>query len=430
MFAVGCATIYSVIETFELGIEMARVETLNGFVSWVEKKIGNGCVFRGVRDKAWDIQASAYLRLPEWERDKPEKLRIVIEDLIDEARLRKYDQKEGDTLSDLELLAELQHRGAATCLIDFTRNALIALWFACQPKSANRDEDTDGKVFAVDFDNHRIKTVNLELVKQIKVAHFLTGDTLYKWEPMLQNSRIFAQHSVFLFGSSEFPLVDECVIPKNSKGAILDALKKTDILESNIFPDYDGFIRQHAHDKPYTHPEYSNYIIRAFRAMNQGDIDAAIGYYTKILTTVNIDSSTRYLTHCDRGHAYFQNKDYKNAFKDLDRAVELDRQYHGTYFSRGGMHQAVGNYKNAIDDYNEAERLYPGIGVLTCINRGMAWVALGKFDESKKDLEKAKELKVSVQGFCLGFGYKDIDDMEQKLGIDIPEEIKELLKRD
>ncbi|MDE0021084.1 MAG: FRG domain-containing protein [Candidatus Poribacteria bacterium] len=412
---------------------MAEVGTLNGFVRWVENKIGKGCVFRGVPDrvKHKKIQASAYRRLPEWERDKPEKLRIVIEDLINEARLRKYDQKEGDTLFDLELLAELQHRGAATCLIDFTRNPLVALWFACQPKSTNRDEETDGKVFAVDSYDRSIEVVTPNLVKQKKIADFLTGDTLYKWEPALQNSRIFAQHSVFLFGSSKFPVVDVCVIPKKSKLAILSALEKFDIIELNIFPDYDGFIHRHAHDKSYTYPEYSNYFTRAFLARQQDNVDAAIGYFTKMLAITNIDASIRSQTHMHRGHAYFEIKDYINALKDFDRAIDID-PHPGLYFTRGQMrqHQAVGNYRGAIDDYNEAERLNPDIGVLTCLYRGMAWVALGKFDESKEDLEKAKELKVSVEGFFRWVGYKDIDGMEQKLEIDIPEEIKELLKRD
>ncbi len=43
------------------------------------------------------------------------------------------------------MLAELQHHGAATSLIDFTKSALIALWFACQ------DKKTNGKVFCLDI---------------------------------------------------------------------------------------------------------------------------------------------------------------------------------------------------------------------------------------------------------------------------------------
>ena len=54
------------------------------------------------------------------------------ENLLKKCRLKNYDKREQKQLDDLELLADLQHHGAATCLIDFTRNALIALWFACK----------------------------------------------------------------------------------------------------------------------------------------------------------------------------------------------------------------------------------------------------------------------------------------------------------
>ncbi|WP_431247265.1 FRG domain-containing protein [Leifsonia xyli] len=38
----------------------------------------------------------------------------------------------GRQVSDLELLADLQHYGVATRLVDFTSNPMTALWFACQ----------------------------------------------------------------------------------------------------------------------------------------------------------------------------------------------------------------------------------------------------------------------------------------------------------
>ena len=38
----------------------------------------------------------------------------------------------GEDLCELELLARLQHHGAATRLLDCSRNAFVALWFACR----------------------------------------------------------------------------------------------------------------------------------------------------------------------------------------------------------------------------------------------------------------------------------------------------------
>ena len=66
--------------------------------------------------------------------------------MISAARLEGHDLKNGQRLFDLELLAELQHYGAATCLRDFTYSAQVALWMACQQRSK---WDVNGKVFAV-----------------------------------------------------------------------------------------------------------------------------------------------------------------------------------------------------------------------------------------------------------------------------------------
>ena len=68
--------------------------------------------------------------------------------MIRDARFRGHGHKDGrKIIEDLEILAEFQHYGAATCLMDFTHNALVALWFACKKNS--KDASKDGKVVAV-----------------------------------------------------------------------------------------------------------------------------------------------------------------------------------------------------------------------------------------------------------------------------------------
>ena len=52
---------------------------------------------------------------------------------------------------DLSILAQLQHQGAATSLIDFSDNPLVALWFACK-KNLNQDS-SNGKVFILSTGN-------------------------------------------------------------------------------------------------------------------------------------------------------------------------------------------------------------------------------------------------------------------------------------
>ena len=137
----------------------ARITTLAEFIKWAKKFTPGKYVFRGVPNETYGIQASAYRRLKKDDRDF-EKFLEINTDLIDETTLRGYNERNGRQFSQLEILAELQHHGAATCLIDFTYSAQIALWFACgqdsktskncdSKTSKNSENPSNGKVFAV-----------------------------------------------------------------------------------------------------------------------------------------------------------------------------------------------------------------------------------------------------------------------------------------
>ena len=202
------------------------VETVSKFIEWAAKFSDGQYLFRGVSTESYKIEASAYRRLPEIDRNNTSKLLKINQELIEKARGLGHDQKNGQQLSDLELLAELQHFGAATCLIDFSRSALVALWFACQQGSK---VEANGKVFAVCHDDMvRLKTVNPKLIKK-EIDYFFKPDEngrfpLYQWQPKLQNNRIIAQQSVFVFSGASIEAEDECVIKRNSKQDILISL--------------------------------------------------------------------------------------------------------------------------------------------------------------------------------------------------------------
>lgn len=246
--------------------ESRSVKTLSGFMKWAKQFNDGQYLFRGVTRDDYKIEASTYRRLQPGEDRTPAKLLTMNEKLIADARLMGHDQKDGQRLSDLDLLAELQHFGAATCLIDFTRDAQVALWFACQPSSKG---PANGKVVAVRIDDSApFEKVDVDLIEK-NIDFFFKQDTkdfskqdakdffaqkeyLYQWQPKYQNNRIIAQKSVFVFGGIDIETEAKCEIMKSSKQEIRDSLDKlSGITEDSMFPDFAGFARLHAQDKPY-----------------------------------------------------------------------------------------------------------------------------------------------------------------------------------
>ena len=102
------------------------INKLEDFIKWANRFEEGQYVFRGVPNETYKIQASAFRRPDENDRDFEKFLRIN-QDLIREAKQRGYDKKNGMIWNGLDILAELQHFRAATCLIDFTYSAQIAL---------------------------------------------------------------------------------------------------------------------------------------------------------------------------------------------------------------------------------------------------------------------------------------------------------------
>ena len=108
--------------------------------------------YRGQNDAEWRLHSAATRRLIEEYGDgvvfDPEFSEKYLDyhtfNLINPARTRGYGIENGRNLTDLELLAKLQHFGAATGLLDFTWSPLVALWFAAA------DPNRDGKVFMID----------------------------------------------------------------------------------------------------------------------------------------------------------------------------------------------------------------------------------------------------------------------------------------
>ena len=177
------------------------IKSVEEFIAWTKQLKGRLLVYRGLADATWEVSASAYRRIKISPEETPPTsvFQNYMKRLLDNASLRGFREQQGRSHTDLELLAELQHHGAATCLIDFTTNALIALWFACQEKS-----EQAGKVVAMTTDNtERYSIVSYRDLEK-PIEEFLYKDNkLWKWTPSHLSHRIVAQQSVFVFGEGK-----------------------------------------------------------------------------------------------------------------------------------------------------------------------------------------------------------------------------------
>ena len=406
------------------------IETLSAFLEWAERFKDEQYLFRGVSNRRYGIQASAYRRLPCRDQDNPSELLKLNEELIEKARSRGHDQRNGQRLSDLELLAELQHFGAATCLIDFTRSALVALWFACQQSCKG---EANGKVFAICCnDTEHFKTVETRLL-QNKIGSFFNFDEgnenhdfqLYQWEPKHQNNRIIAQHSVFVLDGAPIEADDECIIKKDSKKAILDSLEAvSNIREASMYLDFDGFARLHAHNEPHSQPDAEAYLQRGIEAFQRDDLEAAIKYYDRVISFKPApSSSTVAKAYYNRGRAARSKGNYDRSIEDFDQAIKRTRDYDVAYFGRGLAHHKKGEYDHAINDYAQALKLKPRY-VLAYSYRGRAYSSRARRNGNKDDYSHAindhsTAIKLrpayAIAYFRRGYAYSGKDDFDKAI---------------
>ena len=234
------------------------------FITWTKNLQGEWILFRGLADANWDVESSAFRRIRKSLGISSEMVPMVsflnyIDQVLDDAGLQGFRERQDRGLSDLELLADLQHYGAATCLIDFTANALIALWFAC-----NEEPGQAGKVVAMPTDDiDRFSTVTYGDLDR-PVNEFLNQGKLWKWEPSGRNNHIVAQQSVRIFGVGriEEDYYTEIRIAADHKREILETLNSSfGINVLKLFNDRVGFARTNAHDQPYERLSAEEYFL-------------------------------------------------------------------------------------------------------------------------------------------------------------------------
>jgi hypothetical protein len=190
-------------------------------------------------------------------------LRAVERELVERARAAGL---AGD-LCELELLARLQHHGAATRLLDCSRNAFVALWFACR-----WEPERDGVLLGFELGDNAVH-LDTELLRHgIDELLAMAAGRLLWWQPRSLSPRISAQQAAFVFGETvdeqwgsirlgqgEVSLGEIGAVPGAALILVSAELKASlngvwhrlfGFSEESLFPDFDGFALANGVDRP------------------------------------------------------------------------------------------------------------------------------------------------------------------------------------
>jgi len=216
--------------------------------------------FRGHADLTWTLTPSALRYDTKAERTQALGL------LADFKRCAKMKLSNLPTREDeLEWVQLARHYGLPTRLLDWTRNAAIALYFGCSVTSSSKNRD--GAVFVINprdlnrqadkrlgepriFDAH---TDAERIRKYLNLAgeRNARGLKTIAINPVWNSERIMLQQGVFtLHGSKEFTLTSKeapglvCLrVPAANKEGLLFELERAGINEMSIFPEPDHMCR-------------------------------------------------------------------------------------------------------------------------------------------------------------------------------------------
>jgi hypothetical protein len=170
----------------------------------------------------------------------------------------------------IEWLALMQHHGAPTRLLDFTKSPFIAAYFAFELCRPNLDYNV--AVWAINTNYLRKRSVEVlaqQFADELKLTHNLINEQVFEKvfyinrfnlvfpvEPFRMNRRYSLQQSIFVStGTSEVPFMRQLAflgeamkqavikieLPASLQKEVLRNLQRMNINRASLFPDLDGY---------------------------------------------------------------------------------------------------------------------------------------------------------------------------------------------
>ncbi|MDE2716957.1 MAG: tetratricopeptide repeat protein [Chloroflexota bacterium] len=372
---------------------MTTVSTVAAFLTEIESY--GDAVYRGQAKAEWRVDCSAARRLAPGA--KGEDLGKVTHSLAayTEILLRGALRHVGNCpelpprSSELEILAQLQHQGAATGLIDFTTEALVALWFAC-----NEHLEEDGAVYILPRSEVRLVAepeARMHGVMKYFEQPSVREDRLYLWSPRGLQGRPASQASVFVFGRPFLwpRQLWKVVVAQASKPALLAELQAEHGLAADtLFPDLAGYGHANSVSKPFgTDRIVRNWEDRVAEIPGDRPRSMARAYVCW-------------------GIAYGEAGQLDQAIERFTEAISLDPRAIDAHVNRAWANSELGNFEDAIPDYDTAieeletagDTSEDGKEMLGRLywRRGAACLRSDREDQACADLNKAVELGVTM----------------------------------
>lgn len=211
-------------ETEFLSIKIESYEQFDCLISLINEisfKIDNGnkYYYRGVVNCNYDLRSSVQYRLGEHREA----------DLVN-GMLSKAATRFGACKSEFESISLMRHYGLPTRFLDFSKNPLVALWFACQDVEYSReikDDDKDGAVYIACSKKRTTKRFIDIICKLITTENYgpLSNDIseMISWEDFKYYLKEFFENKEKLF-FIDTPIFDQR--ESNQQSVFLVAINK------------------------------------------------------------------------------------------------------------------------------------------------------------------------------------------------------------
>ncbi|HWQ32594.1 MAG TPA: FRG domain-containing protein [Blastocatellia bacterium] len=243
-------------------MEEIRVESWDDFVDRVSAL--DDWAFRGHRDAGWPLLSSLSRHLQNfvpdrtrWQEREARAIRIF------RRKAHNYLSDLGTLEDDVRCVALMQHHGAPTRLLDFTKSPYVAAFFALE-----RATD-EAAVFALNTPllwqaapKHRPELTRSVIDPRIRgnfEKYFAGNDHEVVWtgEPKQMDRRLVAQSGTFVMPGvldksldeilaqyeADEPLLKKLTLPARIRSEGMRALYRMNITTATLFPDLDGLAR-------------------------------------------------------------------------------------------------------------------------------------------------------------------------------------------